>query len=244
MLRQILLNRNTAQIGRFYNLIQSERCASHLCTTKLIKSSENLTSRTLSINLQKANYCTPEDDKTKKKKIKVMNFPRAVDHVGRLDLRVGRIIEVEKSTYADSFYLMKVDIGDEIRPIVAEWGKYIPIDQLLNQTVVVLCNIKPAQLRGHTTYGMILCAESASGDVKELLLPPSKAEPGEFIYCENYERAPVPILRKKMRLFDPLASDLQINGRLVACYQSSFLFVSDKGNIVVKTLKNANISKY
>lgn len=248
MLRHLLLSRNTTRIGEFYSLIQSERNFSHLCASKLFKPFEHLTLRkpmvTRTVDVQSMKYCTLEDDKRKKKKKKVMNLPRAVDHVGRLDLRVGRIIEVEKSSYAEKFYLLKVDIGDEIRPIVSEWAEHISMDQLLNRNVVVLCNIKPGKLRGHITYGMILCVESESGDVKELLAPPSNADPGEFIYCENFERVPVQVARKKMRLFDPLASDFRINNRLVACYQSSYLFVPEKGNIVVMSLKNANISKY
>lgn len=248
MFRQILLSGNTTQMGRIYSLIQSKRSVGHLCASKLMKSNEDLTFRRSTVlktmNLHRMNYCTSEDDKRKKKKKKFMSFPRAVDHVGRLDMRVGRIIEVEKSSYADTFYLLKVDIGDEIRPIVTVCAKHITMDQLLNQNAVALCNIKPAELRGHTTYGMILCAESESGDVKELLTPPSNAQPGELIYCENFERDPVPIPRKKMRLFDPLASDFRTNNKLIACYQSSYLFVPEKGNIVVKSLKNANISKY
>lgn len=248
MLRQLLLSRNTTHIGKFYSLIRLERSVSHLCASKLIEPFEHLTLRKLlgtrTVNVQSMNYCTPENDNQKKKKKKVMAFPRAADHVGRLDLRVGRITDVKKSPYADSFYLMKVDIGDQIRPIVSQWANHFQIDQLLNQNVVVLCNIKPAELRGHTTYGMILCAESESEDVKELLTPPKDAEPGDFIYCENFERVPVEVPRKKMRLFDPLASDFSTNNRLIACYQSSYLFVPEKGNIVVKSLKNANISKY
>ena len=34
-------------------------------------------------------------------------------HIGRLDIRVGKIIDVQKHPNADSLYVEKVDIGEE-----------------------------------------------------------------------------------------------------------------------------------
>ena len=34
-------------------------------------------------------------------------------HIGRLDIRVGKIIDVEKHPNADTLYVEKVDIGEE-----------------------------------------------------------------------------------------------------------------------------------
>lgn len=135
--------------------------------------------------------------------------------------------------------LKKVDIGGDIRSIVTGLAKFIPDDQLLNQNVVILCNIKPSKLRGHLSEGMIMCAKS--GDVMEPLTPPSNAEPGDLVYCENFERVPVESLRDKKKLFDPLASDMATNSELIACYQTSYLYIPEKGNIVAKSLKNATI---
>lgn len=240
MLRQ-LLSRNTTQFGTFFNLRQVERSVRHLSTLKLIKSDEYLTSRKItlpaSIKLQTGNYCTAEGEKVKKKKQK--KNPPAVEHVGRLDMRVGRIVEVQKATDSDTLYLTKVDVGGDIRSIVTGLAKFIPEDQLLNQNVVILCNIKPSKLRGHLSEGMIMCAKS--DEVIEPLVPPSNAEPGDLIYCENFERVPVEAPRDKKKLFDPIASDLTINSDLIACYQTSYLYIPEKGNIVAKSLRNADI---
>lgn len=110
MLRQ-LMTRYTIQTRNLHNLMQFERSVSHLSTLKLIKSDERLTlwkRNTLpaTIKIQIGNYCTAEGEKVKKKKPK--KNPPAVEHVGRLDMRVGRIVEVQKAPDADTLYLTKV----------------------------------------------------------------------------------------------------------------------------------------
>lgn len=139
-----------------------------------------------------------------------------------------------------SFGIKKVDIGSDIRSIAVALAKLIPEDQLLNQNVVVLCNIKPAPLKGHITHGMIMCAKS--GNIKEPLIPPSNAKPGDLVHCENFERIPHKQPRYKRFIFDPLAPDMRINSQLVACYRSGLLYIPKKGYIVTKSLKNANIA--
>lgn len=155
MLRQ-LLTRNTSQIGKFYNLRQFERSVSHLSTFKLMKSDEKLTLRKITlpatVKPQIANFCSAEGEQVKKKKRK-KNPP-----AGRLDMRVGRIVDIQKAPDADTLYLTKVDVGGDVRSIVAGLAKFMPEDQLLNQNVVVLCNIKPSKLRGHLSEGMIILA--------------------------------------------------------------------------------------
>lgn len=180
-------------------------------------------------------FCTETAKKKKQKK-----NPPAVEHVGRLDLRVGAIVEVEKAPDADTLYLTKVDIGGEFLSIVAGLAKFIPKDQLLGKNVIILCNLKPSKLRGHLSEGMIMCAKS--GDIMELLEPPANARPGDLVYCENYERTPTEGGRDKKRLYDPLAPDMLTNDQLVACYKGSYLYIPDKGNIVTKSLKNATIT--
>lgn len=181
------------------------------------------------------NFCT--ESTTKKKKPK--KNPPAVEHVGRLDLRIGKIVEVNKAPDADTLYLTKVDIGGEFLSIVAGLAKYLPADDLLGKNVVILCNLRPSKLRGHLSEGMIMCARS--GDTMELLEPPENAQPGDLVYCESYDRVPAAD-RDKKRLYDPLAPDMLTNDQLIACYKGSYLYLPDKGNVTTKSLKNAPIT--
>lgn len=44
------------------------------------------------------------------------------------------------------------------RMIVSGLGHYMQAWQLVNTSVVVVCNLKPAKFRGVMSHGMILCA--------------------------------------------------------------------------------------
>lgn len=78
----------------------------------------------------------------------------------RLDIRVGKIIEVSKHSDADSLYVEKIDLGEATGPrtIVSGLVNYVPLEQMKDRMVVVLANLKPANLRGVQSHGMVLCA--------------------------------------------------------------------------------------
>lgn len=70
----------------------------------------------------------------------------AVD-IGRLDLRVGRILEASKHPDADSLYVEKIELGEPApRTVVSGLVKFVPIEQMQNRMVVILCNLKPGKL--------------------------------------------------------------------------------------------------
>lgn len=182
------------------------------------------------------NYCIGEPIKKKKPK----KQPPAVEHVGRLDFRVGKILEVNVAPDAASLYLTRIDIGGEVLNVVAGLVEKIPADQLTGHLAIILCNLKPTKLRGHVSEAMIMCAKSDG--TTELLKPPSGSEAGDLVYCEGYERVPVEVPRDKKRLFDPLAEDLQTDASANACYKGACLYIPDKGTIKVASLKNAPIA--
>lgn len=193
-----------------------------------------------SFQMSIANYCdVPSTEEPKKKKPK--KSPPAVEHIGRLDLRVGKIVEVNKAPDADTLYLTKVDCGEGYkREIVAGLAKFLTPAELTNRLVVVLCNLKASKLRGHLSEGMIMCATST--DAIEPIIPPENALPGDLVHCENYERTPVETPRNKNKLFDPISDDFKTNEQLIACYNGSFLYVPGKGSILTKSLKNVKIT--
>jgi len=85
--------------------------------------------------------------------------------LSRLEIRVGKIVEIAKHPEADSLFVEKVDCGEPTGPrtIVSGLVKYCTAEQLLNRKVTVLCNLKPRALVGITSAGMLLCASSADG---------------------------------------------------------------------------------
>lgn len=78
----------------------------------------------------------------------------------RLDIRVGKIVDVKKHPDADSLYVEKIDLGENNGPrtIVSGLVNYVPIEEMQDRMVLVLANLKAANLRGIQSHGMVLCA--------------------------------------------------------------------------------------
>lgn len=55
------------------------------------------------------------------------------------------------------------------------------------RTVVVLANLKPRNMRGVKSNGMLLCASDAAHENVELLTPPEGAVPGDRIWFGGEE---------------------------------------------------------
>ncbi|XP_052843612.1 aminoacyl tRNA synthase complex-interacting multifunctional protein 1 [Drosophila gunungcola] len=185
----------------------------------------------------------PKEKKVKEKKPaaeKPAAAPEAPVDVGRLDLRVGKIVEVGRHPDADSLYLEKIDCGEVApRTVVSGLVKFVPLEEMQNRLVVVMCNLKPAKMRGVTSEAMVMCASTP--DKVEVLSPPAGAVPGDLVHCEGYPRQPDAQLNPKKKIFEACAPDLMTNGDLVACYKGAALHVPGKGNVVAQTLKNVNV---
>src|SRR3989344_7772011 len=89
----------------------------------------------------------------------------------KMDLRIGKILEVNDHPNADKLLVMKVDIGNEIRTIVAGIKEYYTKKELKGKRVVVFVNLEQKELRGIKSEGMILAAVK---DNKVILLQPEK----------------------------------------------------------------------
>lgn len=185
----------------------------------------------------------PKEKKSKEKKPaaeKPAAAPEAPVDVGRLDLRVGKIVEVGRHPDADSLYLEKIDCGEAApRTVVSGLVKFVPLEEMQNRLVVVMCNLKPAKMRGVTSEAMVMCASTP--EKVEVLSPPAGAVPGDLVHCEGYPRQPDAQLNPKKKIFESCAPDLKTNGELVACYKGAALHVPGQGNVVAQTLKNVNV---
>jgi methionyl-tRNA synthetase len=81
----------------------------------------------------------------------------SIDDFFKVELKAGKILAAEPHPNADRLLVLKVDIGEpEPRNIVAGIAaKYSP-DELVGKQVVIVCNLKPAKLRGVVSEGMLL----------------------------------------------------------------------------------------
>ncbi|XP_063367840.1 tyrosine--tRNA ligase, cytoplasmic [Cydia amplana] len=162
----------------------------------------------------------------------------------RLDIRVGRIVEVSKHPDADALYVEKIDVGEgEPRTIVSGLVNFVPIEEMQNRDVVVLCNLKPAKMRGVESKGMVLCASVDEPKQVEPLLPPEGSKPGDRIVVEGYETGePDEVLNPKKKVWEKLQVDLKTNAGLLATWQGNKLISKLNGNpTTTKSMKNAPI---
>lgn len=174
------------------------------------------------------------------------NTQNNIDEVtpAKLDIRVGKVVEVSRHPDADALYVEKIDLGEgEPRTIVSGLVNFVPIEEMQNRDVVVLCNLKPAKMRGIDSKGMVLCASIDEPKQVEPLLPPEGSKPGDIIVVEGYEISkPDDVLNPKKKVWEKLQSDLKTNDDLLAVWQGNRLISKVNGNPVkTSSMKNAPI---
>ncbi|GAB8833499.1 tRNA-binding protein [Escherichia coli] len=89
----------------------------------------------------------------------------------RLEMRVGKIVEVKRHENADKLYIVQVDVGEKTLQTVTSLVPYYSEEELMRKTVVVLCNLQKAKMRGETSECMLLCEETDDGSESVLLTP-------------------------------------------------------------------------
>lgn len=81
-----------------------------------------------------------------------------IDDFLKVELRVGTVLTAEKVEKADKLLRMTVDIGTEVRQIVAGIAKSYAPETLVGRKVVIVANLAPRKLRGIESQGMIVAA--------------------------------------------------------------------------------------
>jgi methionyl-tRNA synthetase len=95
----------------------------------------------------------------------------------KLDIRTGKVLSAELVPKSKKLLTLQVDIGNEIRQIVAGMQQFYKPGELVGKDVVVVTNLAPAKIFGVESNGMVL----AAGDAASLLVPFRQVEPGSKI---------------------------------------------------------------
>ncbi len=91
--------------------------------------------------------------------------PIAIEDFRKLDIRVGKVVEATDHANADRLLVLKVDIGGaEIRQVVSGIKPAYQAADMMGKSVIILCNLNPAVLRGVESQGMILAATAVEAD--------------------------------------------------------------------------------
>ena len=96
-----------------------------------------------------------------------------------MEIRVAEVKSVEEHPDADKLLVLKVDLGEDERQIVAGIkGHYSP-EELVGKRIVLLANLEPAIIRGVESKGMLLAAQD--GDTISILTPEKPVSPGSLV---------------------------------------------------------------
>lgn len=143
-----------------------------------------------------------------------------VTELSRLEIRVGRIVSCERHPDADSLYVEQVDVGEnEPRTIVSGLVKYVPLDDMVDRSVIVLCNLKPRAMRGVTSYGMLLCASNNDHSQVDPLAAPNDAHIGELVTFYGHKTAPVDPSNRATKAFDRVVESLRTDEDGIAKFE-------------------------
>jgi methionyl-tRNA synthetase len=98
----------------------------------------------------------------------------SIEDFQKLGLRVGHVKSAEKVQGSKKLIKMQVDLGNEIRTLVAGIAEAYSPEELVGRQLIVVTNLKPARLMGIESKGMIL---AASIDGKPVLASVEKSVP-------------------------------------------------------------------
>ena len=101
-----------------------------------------------------------------------------IDDFKKIDLRVAKIINVQRIEGSEKLLKLQLDMGTEQRQIVAGIGLAYDPDILIGKEIIIVANLEPRLLMGIESQGMLL----AAGDNRPVLLQPDKeVAPGSLI---------------------------------------------------------------
>ena len=99
------------------------------------------------------------------------------DDFDKIDFRVGKILSAEKHPKADKLLVFQVKLGTEMRQIISGVAEHYKPEEMIGKKVIVVANLKPRQLRGMESKGMILFADNG----ERLEMVTTSAEDGNAV---------------------------------------------------------------
>jgi len=104
-----------------------------------------------------------EHNQALKQPVKPQKPAITYDDFGRMDIRIGTIVEAVKVPKTKKLMQLKIDTGMDVRTVVSGIAEYFEPEVLPGKQVCLLANLEPREIKGIQSHGMILLAEDASG---------------------------------------------------------------------------------
>jgi methionyl-tRNA synthetase len=87
----------------------------------------------------------------------------SIDDFAKVELRVALVKVAERVKGADKLLRLEVDLGTEVRQLVAGIAEAYEPESLIGRKVVIVANLAPRKLRGLESNGMIVAASPEGG---------------------------------------------------------------------------------
>lgn len=138
----------------------------------------------------------------------------------QIDFRVGFIQKAIKHPDADSLYVSTIDVGDEEGPRTVCSGlvKHFSLEAMQERYVVVVCNLKPVNMRGIKSTAMVLCGSDESK--VEFVEPPTGSKAGDKVFFEGFgDEEPAKQLNPKKKIWEQLQPHFSTNEQLEVVFK-------------------------
>mmetsp|Transcript_36539 Transcript_36539/g.53610 ORF Transcript_36539/g.53610 Transcript_36539/m.53610 type:complete len:245 (-) Transcript_36539:250-984(-) len=160
----------------------------------------------------------------------------------KLQFKVGQISKVWVHPDADKLYCEEIECGeDQPRKIASGLRMHYSESDMLGHRLLVVANLKPKNLVGFKSFGMVLCASTTNEDGTEkveFIEPPEGAELGETITFEGLP-TPEPLTPaqvEKKKVFAACMAGLKTTEDGVAAW-NGHAFITSAGPCKSKTIK-------
>ena len=142
---------------------------------------------------------------------------------GDLDIRIGQIISAESHPKAENLIIETIDVGERTLTVVSGLARsYKPVE-LTGKKVMVLVNLKPIELKGATSEGMVLVATEKK--VTELIsdenfqvgervqVPGQRGTAKKVVSIDTFNRIKIEVIDHKVMWADqPLMAGIEMVG--------------------------------
>lgn len=122
-----------------------------------------------------------KEKEVKQTKEKMSNEVVSFNEWQKIDMRVGKILNVKPHPNADKLILLEIDLGTEKRTLVAGLKQHYSEKELKGKQCIVLTNLEPKEIRGIRSEGMILAAVNKDKSKVVLIAPEKAIEPGSKV---------------------------------------------------------------
>jgi methionyl-tRNA synthetase len=92
-----------------------------------------------------------------------VNDKITIDDFAKIELRVGVVKVAERVPKADKLLRLEIDIGTEVRQVLAGIAEAYAPETLVGRKVVIVANLAPRKMRGLESNGMIVAASLEGG---------------------------------------------------------------------------------